>query len=93
MKNPAKKMKRLIRQTSNESELRYRHLFNTAKVGILILNAETGVITDVNPYLIDMLGYLRQDFVEKKLWEVNAFKDIEACQTIFSELQKNDHFH
>jgi PAS domain-containing protein len=33
------------------SELRYRRLFETAKDGILILDAETGEITDVNPFL------------------------------------------
>ena len=31
-------------------------LFEIAQDGILIL-AETGEITDVNPYLLDMLGY------------------------------------
>ena len=59
-----------------ESEIRYRRLFEAAQDGILILDAGTGAITDVNPYLIDMLGYSRDEFVEKKLWEVGAFKDI-----------------
>jgi len=38
-----------------ESELRYRRLFEAAQDGILILNANTGMIEDVNPFLIDML--------------------------------------
>ncbi len=72
------------------SELRYRRLFETAQDGILILNAETGLISDVNPYLIDMLGYSREEFVAKKLWEVGAFKDIEASRNYFLALQKNE---
>jgi PAS domain S-box-containing protein len=72
------------------SELRYRRLFETAQDGILILNAETGLINDVNPYLIYMLGYSREEFVEKKLWEVGAFKDVEASRHAFEELQKNE---
>ena len=40
----------------------------------------TGAITDVNPFLIKMLGFSREEFVEKKLWEVGAFKDVEASQ-------------
>ena len=52
------------------SELRYRRLFEAAQDGILILNAETGSISDVNPYLIAMLGYSRKEFIGKKLWEV-----------------------
>ena len=43
----------------NDSEIRYRRLFEAAQDGILILDAETGMIEDVNPYLIKMLGYSR----------------------------------
>ena len=77
-----------LEQSLRNSELRYRRLFESAQDGILILNAETGAITDVNPYLIDMLGYSREEFVEKKLWEVGAFRDIEARKS-FLALQKN----
>jgi diguanylate cyclase (GGDEF)-like protein/PAS domain S-box-containing protein len=73
------------------SELRYRRLFETAQDGILILDARTGAITDVNPFLIDMLGYSRDEFIEKKLWEVGAFKDIEASKEAFQALQKNEY--
>jgi diguanylate cyclase (GGDEF)-like protein/PAS domain S-box-containing protein len=73
------------------SELRYRRLFEAAQDGILILNAETGMITDVNPFLIKMLGYSREEFVERKLWEVGAFKDIEASQQAFEALQENEY--
>lgn len=73
------------------SELRYRRLFEAAQDGILILDAKTGAITDVNPFLIKMLGYSRAEFVEKKLWEVGAFRDIEASQEAFEALQKNEY--
>src|SRR5512140_3664939 len=78
-------------QKIRTSELRYRRLFEAAQDGILILNAETGAITDVNPFLIKMLGYSREEFVEKKLWEVGAFRDIEASQEAFEALQKNEY--
>ena len=35
------------------SELRYRRLFETAQDGILILDARSGEIIDVNPFLLD----------------------------------------
>jgi PAS domain S-box-containing protein/putative nucleotidyltransferase with HDIG domain len=73
-----------------KSELRYRRLFESAQDGILILNAKTGLISDVNPYLINMLGYSREEFVEKKLWEVGAFKDIEASRDAFLKLQQKE---
>ena len=65
-------------QKLKDSELRYRRLFEAAEDGILILDAETGMIEDVNPFLINMLGYSREEFVEKRLWEIGPFKDIEA---------------
>jgi diguanylate cyclase (GGDEF)-like protein/PAS domain S-box-containing protein len=49
------------------------------------------MITDVNPFLIKMLGYTREEFVEKRIWEVGAFKDIEASQEAFKALQKNEY--
>jgi diguanylate cyclase (GGDEF)-like protein/PAS domain S-box-containing protein len=78
-------------QNIRTSELRYRRLFEAAQDGILILDARTGAITDVNPFLIKMLGYSREEFVEKKLWEVGAFKDVEASQQAFEALQKNEY--
>ncbi|NVN91755.1 MAG: PAS domain S-box protein [Desulfuromonadales bacterium] len=79
-----------VEQSLKDSELRYRRLFESAQDGILILNAKTGLISDVNPYLINMLGYSREEFVEKKLWEVGAFRDIEASRHSFQALQKNE---
>jgi PAS domain S-box-containing protein len=79
----------LMKQSLRDSELRYRRLFEAAQDGILILDAQTGAISDVNPYLIEMLGYSREEFVEKKLWEVGAFRDIEASRNSFLALQKD----
>jgi PAS domain S-box-containing protein len=69
------------------SETRYRRLFETAQDGILILDADTGEIFDVNPFLIEMLGYSHETFLGKRLWEIGAFQDIEASKAAFSELQ------
>src|SRR5580658_7272380 len=69
------------------SEARYRRLFETAQDGILLLNADTAQIEDVNPYLIKMLGYTHAEFLGKKLWEVGAFADVARSKEIFAELQ------
>ena len=69
------------------SELRYRRLFETAQDGILILDAQTGEIDDVNPFLIKMLGYPFQDLKGKKLWEIGFFKDAESSRQAFQVLQ------
>ena len=73
------------------SEIRYRRLFESAKDGILILDAETGMIVDVNPFLIDLLGYSKEEFVEKEIWNIGFFKDIVANKDKFSELQQKEY--
>jgi PAS domain S-box-containing protein/putative nucleotidyltransferase with HDIG domain len=84
-------MKDTARLSQKDSELRYRRLFEAAQDGILILDAKSGRIEDVNPYLMNMLGYSREEFVKKKLWEVGAFRDIEASQDAFEALQENEY--
>jgi PAS domain S-box-containing protein len=69
------------------SERRYRRLFESAQDGILLLNAETAQIEDINPCLIQMLGFSREEFVGKKLGEMGAFGDVSQAKDIFAELQ------
>jgi diguanylate cyclase (GGDEF)-like protein/PAS domain S-box-containing protein len=73
------------------SELRYRRLFETAKDGIIILDAESGTIDDINPFLEDMLGYPRESLVGKKLWQVGPMKDLKASRKAFLELQNEEY--
>ncbi|MDQ1708053.1 MAG: hypothetical protein QOJ88_1264 [Pyrinomonadaceae bacterium] len=71
-----------------DSEIRYRRLFESAKDGILILDAGSGRILDVNPYLSDLLGMPKQDLLGQELWELGPFDDIVASRTAFAELQQ-----
>jgi PAS domain S-box-containing protein len=70
------------------SELRYRRLFEAARDGILILDAVTLKITDVNPFMTELLGYSHAEFLGKELWEIGLFSDKEASQQAFKELQR-----
>lgn len=73
------------------SELRYRRLFETAQDGILILDAKSGKIDDVNPFLSKLLGYSKEELVGKQLWQIGIFKDIAQSQAAFKELQKKEY--
>ena len=73
--------------TLQNSELRYRRLFEAARDGILILNAETGRIEDSNPFMTELLGYPHSQLLGKELWEIGVFKDIENSQAAFRQLQ------
>jgi PAS domain S-box-containing protein len=82
------------RRTENAliaSELRYRRLFETAKEGILILDPVTGRVVDVNPFLITLLGFSREQFLGKSIWELGFFKDIVANEEKFTELREKEY--
>ena len=74
-----------------ESEIRYRRLFESAKDGILILDADSGAITDANPFIREILGYSPQDLIGKRLWEIGAFFDTVASKAAFEELQRKEY--
>jgi PAS domain S-box-containing protein len=77
-----------IEDALKASEVRYRRLFETAKDGILILDADTGRITDANPFLQNLLGYSHTELLGKMLWEIGPFRDIAASRGAFRKLQR-----
>ena len=72
------------------SETHYRRLFEAAREGILVLDAGTGTVVDVNPFLIGLLGCPREAFLGKKLWELGSFKYIVADSEQFQALCHNE---
>ncbi|WP_179197488.1 PAS domain-containing hybrid sensor histidine kinase/response regulator [Caballeronia sordidicola] len=70
------------------SELSYRRLFQSAKDGILILDALTLEIIDANPFLTELVGYSREELLGKELWEIGFFGDKASSQAVYRELQK-----
>jgi PAS domain S-box-containing protein len=73
------------------SELRYRRLFETAQDGILILDADSGKVIDVNPFLLDLLDYPFESIIGLQLWEIGLFEDIAANQAAFEKLQTEEY--
>ena len=76
-------------QALRTSELSYRRLFEAARDGILILDAETGHVTDVNPFLIELLGFSHDEMLGKTVGGLSPFKDIVSNQAMLERLQKD----
>ena len=76
-------------QTLRASEISYRRLFEAAKDGILILDADTGRINDVNPFLIKLLGFSHSEMIGKTVGELSPFKDIVSNQVMLERLQQD----
>ncbi|MEY2544535.1 MAG: type restriction enzyme protein [Verrucomicrobiota bacterium] len=76
-------------QALRASELSYRRLFEAARDGILILDVDTGRISDVNPFLTELLGFSHAEMVGKTVGELSPFKDIESNKVMLERLQKD----
>ena len=85
--------RKLAEEAQHASELRYHYLFEFAKEGILILDAETGMIVDVNPSLMQLFGYSLEGFQGKKVWEVGLFRDIIPNQDKFKDILAKGYVH
>ena len=86
-----RRVTREVKAALESSETRYRRLFEAAQDGILILDADSGRIQDVNPFLVEMLGYSKDDFLGKRLWEIGAIRDKAASQAAFKALQTDSY--
>jgi len=72
-----------------ESEARYRRLFETAQDAILILEGDGGKIMDANPFVIDLLGFSLDELIGKELWQIGFFADVAENKNAFDRLQKD----
>ena len=69
------------------AEAKYRRLFETAKDGILIIDAKTGEITDVNPYFLDLFGEGRSNLIGKRVWESPLLPNLPDGPMMLERLQ------
>jgi diguanylate cyclase (GGDEF)-like protein/PAS domain S-box-containing protein len=75
------------------AEERYRRLFDAARDGIVLVDADTGDIMDINPSFLTMTGYNRDELMGQTIWRIDPFQDTDAIQVIFKELRNRDHIY
>ncbi len=83
--------RRQAEEALSVSEASYRRLFETAQDGILILNAYTGRIVDVNPYMIYLLGFSREQLLGKYIWDIGFPQDMLGNLEMFLKLQQKQY--
>jgi PAS domain S-box-containing protein len=71
-----------------ESEERYRRLFETASDGIVLLEKSEGKITHANPATEKMLGYTNNDCIGNILQDIGILLDKGDFQTTIQNLNK-----
>ena len=80
-----------IEEKLEESEEKFRRLFESAKDSILLLDVDTGEITDSNPFIQDLLEYSAKELIGKKIFEISPFRDIIENKEKFNELIKKNY--
>lgn len=73
----------------NDSEIRFRRLFETANDGILLLEKSEGKITHANPAIAKMLGYSNAEFTGNDLKDVGFPDNLGTFHDMLQELSKN----
>ncbi len=66
-----------------ESEARYRTLFNTMADSVLLVHQSDGAIADANEAGCNQLGYTREELLTKAIWEIST----DAKEEVISSLQ------
>ena len=79
----------LAEKQLQESETKYRRLFETANDGILLLEKPELKIHHANPAITELLGYSREEFVGSNLKDVGIPEDIDTSQEILQILNRN----
>ena len=75
------------------AESRYRRLFESSQDGIVIADAATRRIADVNPSLAGLLGVPADALVGRKLEETCLFKQSEAGPLVLRDLRSGETAH
>jgi two-component system CheB/CheR fusion protein len=79
-----------VTERKQAAEARYRRLFESSKDGIVIADAETGAVLDLNPYMSKAFGVPRAASIGMKYWELELFRGKELDPRSLDELHQNE---
>jgi PAS domain S-box-containing protein len=80
--------RRQLEDLLEESEFRYRRLFETASDGIVLLEKKEGHVAHANPAIEKMLGYSQADCLEKKLSDIGVSIDTRDFSETMRDLDR-----
>ena len=69
-------------------ERRQRRLFQASRVAIVILDAVSGRIVEVNPSLLALTGASYRELLGRKLGQIEAFRGDPAAREVFGALEE-----
>jgi PAS domain S-box-containing protein len=85
-----KRMRAAAEEALHASEARFRRLFEAAADGILIVDADTGVILDANPAMLAFAAATRDAVVGRRMWGVPELRSVCGSEPAFREMVAQD---
>ncbi len=76
------------RKQVEESERRFRAIYEGAKDGIALIEPESGLIMDCNPQFEELTGRELEKLREISIWELRPSGQIESARTLFTTIRK-----
>ena len=83
-----------LEKQHQESEKRYRALFERSHVIMLLIDSETGEIIDANPSAVSFYGWSKEALTQKKVFEINILgHDAIKEEMIAARQEKRNYFN
>ncbi|MFC1946525.1 PAS domain S-box protein [Chloroflexota bacterium] len=77
-----------IEERLHGSEERYRSVFNEARDGIVMIDADTGIITECNPEFERQTGRTQEQLLKMKIWELRPPEKVAFAREKFLEIRE-----
>jgi two-component system CheB/CheR fusion protein len=72
------------------AEIQYRRLFESAKDAIIVADAQTGIVLDVNPYFVELSRYPKADLLQKPFREIGPFIGVAQVRDLIPDTRERD---
>ena len=76
-----------VTERKRTAEARYRRLFESARDGILLVDANSGQVIDLNPYTERLLGYAQSELVGRQLWDIELMRNVPNMHAVFEQIR------
>lgn len=82
---------KVMEESVRDAQIRFRRLFETSIEGIVILDYNTKIITDANPFIEELLGYESGTMIGKHISEIEPISSIGEIRRVFDSLENHCH--
>ena len=72
------------------AQIQFQRLFETAKDGIVVVEAETGFVLDANPYFLELSDCGREDVIGRLLADIQPFSDFPEISGLVPALKSRE---